>query len=148
MAEYFDSYEAAAAAVQRWNDSGTQIVFFAKVRLDDGRTKWMVDFRMRDYGDAVTVLEDLRPTLAARSISGPSCSHCNVVFNRVTATSLSDEHYRCEICKRVVLCKDCRARFSRGGAFGCPTCGYHDQWSTAEEDDVATTAKWWQFWRR
>lgn len=63
-----------------------------------------------------------------------ACTHCKKNEWDTSYSKYEYAHYLCMRCKRVVLCYECRQKFRRGGAFGCPTCGYHDQWNALDED--------------
>lgn len=129
MAEYFDSRENAEEAVKKWQAEGAKIAFFAKVRTSYGDEKWMVDFRKKDYQGAITVLEDLLPTLKPLAPELElACSNCRKPYDK-TILYYGDQHYKCMKCRQVILCKECRTLFSGPGGIGCPICGYHERWN-------------------
>ncbi|HEX2081835.1 MAG TPA: hypothetical protein VHG08_29285 [Longimicrobium sp.] len=151
MAEYFDSEAAAVDAIKRWHArDGTVPEFFAKILLF-GNTKWMVDLRLRDHrsGD-FQIVEELTHTLqtilspAAEAAEAGLASHPGSLNPREfvhrpdlacsncgNASIRYGSHLRCCRCNRARLCEECQARFRRNSVYGCPTCGYHEDW-----DDV------------
>lgn len=137
MAEYFMSREKADDFIRRCQDRGSPIAFFAKIR-DGSLEQWMVDFRKKDYGGAITIIEDLTHTLkpVPQEIT-LACSHCRRPFD--PNAEREDTHWRCGICERIILCRDCRTRFSRPGCISCPTCGCHERWDFIRRPENSST---------
>ncbi|HPJ96704.1 MAG TPA: hypothetical protein PK022_05305, partial [Syntrophales bacterium] len=60
MAQYFSTKEEAVARIQELYPQFGKPAFFGKVRNNNfGTEQWLVDYDVRDYRSALTVLENL-----------------------------------------------------------------------------------------